>query len=436
MPAFPGGRLDAGFAYDSVRNKVVMFGGNNGSAAINETWEFDPTTLLWQQITPVASPGIKAGPYMGYDPSRNKVVVFGGWTGSAFTNDTWEYDPATPTWTQKFPASPPTVAADAAGMSGGRLQYDPVRHTLVMCSGRSGTPSSNVDLIAVSEYNGTNWTNRAPTGGPPTVRESAGWIYDPARARFVLFGGQPWTQATLLAFDTWEYDSAANTWTQRTSIGGPVGLGMPLAFPWNGKIVAAFGVYNGLVLTPPQQWEWDGTAGLWTQNTGVVLPYQATGIRQPQCVVVPGLGALVFGGYTAWAGSAANAVNFLGTYDGKWNLPATTRRQTLSAPPATLPVVGNFSVAPGTQITANTPVGFDVTDNDDPLRRVIVVATMPDGNEEVVHDGSAFTPKYASRSVRMVIGTGYRFSLLPSVGRWSTAPTITVYAIDTAGNEA
>jgi hypothetical protein len=286
MPAFPSARFDAGIAYDSVRNKVVMYGGNNAAVALGETWEFDPTTLLWKQITPVASPAVKSGAYMGYDPSRNKVVLFGGWTGAAFTNDTWEYDPATPTWTVKAPATVPTVSADASGPAGGRLQYDPVRHTLVMCSGRSGAPGANVDLINVWEWNGTNWTNRNPAS-PPTVRESAGWIYDPARSKFVLFGGQPWAQTTLLAFDTWEYDSAANTWTQRTGIGGPVGLAMPAVFPWNGKIVAVFGVYNGLVLTPPQQWEWDGTAGLWTQNTGVALPLQSTGVRQPMCVVVP-----------------------------------------------------------------------------------------------------------------------------------------------------
>jgi hypothetical protein len=92
-------------------------------------------------------------------------------------------------------------------------------------------------------------------------------------------------------------------------------------------------------------------------------------------------------------------------------------------------------VAPGTVINPATPLSVDVTD-DTGLRRVIVVATAADGSQDVVHDGTAFTPKYASRSVRIPITGGYRFSLLPSAGRWATAPTITVYAIDTAGNEA
>ena len=46
-----------------------LFGGFNGTAALNETWTWDGAT--WTQLSPTTSPSARAGASMAYDPERD-----------------------------------------------------------------------------------------------------------------------------------------------------------------------------------------------------------------------------------------------------------------------------------------------------------------------------------------------------------------------------
>lgn len=98
------------------------------------------------------------------------------------------------------------------------------------------------------------------------------------------------------------------------------------------------------------------------------------------------------------------------------------------------PVVGNWSPGGGTQVTAMTPIGFDVTDAAG-LGEVIVYATGPTGALETVYDGVAFTADYDAGSVRTDIPGGFRFSVRRDAG-WTVPPQITVAAVNVNGIEA
>jgi hypothetical protein len=55
----PSARYTHAMAYDSVRGKVVMFGGNDGSGTsghFNDTWEYDGVN--WTQVTTAISPSV------------------------------------------------------------------------------------------------------------------------------------------------------------------------------------------------------------------------------------------------------------------------------------------------------------------------------------------------------------------------------------------
>ena len=65
---------------------------------------------------------------MAYDPSTQRVILFGGGTPTAFFNDTWAYDPAANTWTELSPSGtlpPPRRAFD--GVRSGDRPADHVR---------------------------------------------------------------------------------------------------------------------------------------------------------------------------------------------------------------------------------------------------------------------------------------------------------------------
>ena len=103
----PGVRSNHAMAYDSVRQKVVMFGGYNfQSGSMGDTWEYDG--VVWTQVAPASSPPARTGHAMVYDSVRGKVVMFGGYDGGLgnYINDTWEFDGID--WEQRTASGPVT----------------------------------------------------------------------------------------------------------------------------------------------------------------------------------------------------------------------------------------------------------------------------------------------------------------------------------------
>ncbi|MCB9869667.1 MAG: hypothetical protein H6837_07400 [Planctomycetes bacterium] len=179
----PGARLFPAMAYDSIRRRVVLFGGAN----LNDTWEWDGRS--WTKRLPARSPAVRSGHAMAFDSVRQRVVMFGGGTGASGTgNETWEWDGAN--WAERKPSlSPPPCAYHD-------LAYDVVRRRTVLFTG-----------IETWEWDGASWARLTPTRSP-AIRRYFKMAYDAARLRTVLFGGF----GTQTFDDTWEWDGA--TWTQ------------------------------------------------------------------------------------------------------------------------------------------------------------------------------------------------------------------------------
>uniref|UniRef100_A0A6V2E5J1 Uncharacterized protein n=1 Tax=Ditylum brightwellii TaxID=49249 RepID=A0A6V2E5J1_9STRA len=104
-------------------SRVYLFGGYNGTAWLNDLWMFDIDTQRWTCIQESSDPrphtnddsnsalGDHPRPRLGSTvPSRrfgyvsvvhnNKFVLFGGFDGSRWLNDMYEFDFETKTWTE------------------------------------------------------------------------------------------------------------------------------------------------------------------------------------------------------------------------------------------------------------------------------------------------------------------------------------------------
>ena len=83
----PPARSSLAMTYDPVSGKTIVFGGFNGTGYLNDTWSFDGTT--WTQIATQSVPPARAAAQMTYDSVAHKVVLFGGYNGTNYLGDTW-----------------------------------------------------------------------------------------------------------------------------------------------------------------------------------------------------------------------------------------------------------------------------------------------------------------------------------------------------------
>ncbi len=160
LPGVPPGRLGRsllGVAYDTARNEVILFGGTEspGPGGDDSTWIFDGST--WRSVAPVAGMGERFGHGMTYDPIRDRTVLFGGNDplGVGWNDQTWEWDGTT--WTQRLPSNRPPPPPYGFGVTAsGRMTWDADRQRIVLLAGN-----------ALWEWDGTDWSQRATSGTPP-----------------------------------------------------------------------------------------------------------------------------------------------------------------------------------------------------------------------------------------------------------------------------
>lgn len=172
----PPGRHSHAMVFHTLRGRTVLFGGATGGngTSRNDTWEWEGTT--WSQRSPATTPPVRQEHMMAYDSQRNRVVLFGGWNTTNHLNDTWEWDGTN--WVRRTPASSPSPRR------AGGMVYDVVRGRTVLFGGTDGV----VDLGETWEWDGNTWTRKLPVSAPQ-ARFGVAMVFDAARGRSVLFGG-------------------------------------------------------------------------------------------------------------------------------------------------------------------------------------------------------------------------------------------------------
>lgn len=228
----PPTRGGACVAWDAGRDKLMVFGGDTGGATptlLGDTWEWDPTTNTWTDVTPMSSPAARRWAAMAYDPTSGGMVMFGGETAitspaSAPSNETWLF--AAGAWTQLAPTTVPPARRLHSLMTRTGAPFDDV----FLCAGDDASVTPVVRHLDAWRFTGGasgDWvrlndgTVTVPHG---TTANQA--VYDSLRKRVVLQGGQgisvPNTAGGGQYGDlyggspsTWcsEYDCLTNVWS-------------------------------------------------------------------------------------------------------------------------------------------------------------------------------------------------------------------------------
>lgn len=218
----PGGRVAPNVLHDAIEHRLLMFGGTNG-AACNDLWSLNLDESRWSHVEPSgAPPPPRHGHSTAYDTQRDRWIVFGGTNASGFVpdptrfNDVWALSRDDGlTWTELAPSGTPP-----SSRAGHVSAYDGARDRVLVFGGNDGVRRNDVWALDLSGI--PAWSQLAPSGDPPAPRENHVAMLDPTRDRMVVFGGN----TGALDGEVWALElSGSPAWTQLS----PAGASAPSA---------------------------------------------------------------------------------------------------------------------------------------------------------------------------------------------------------------
>lgn len=251
---FPG--LDVAehaLAYDSSRRLAVSFGGvgkeNNVLWTVEGTWQCDINTCSQAPVL-APEPPWRRNAAMAYDSGRDRVVLYGGAdvaVDSSPFGDTWEWDGSR--WALQSTGGP-------APRYGHAMAYDAARGVTVLFGGTRWTGYGLQYFNDTWEWNGSLWHLRSSTG--PHPRSEHAMVYDPVLGVVLLFGGQNGYRSCVFFSDLWEWKNGL--WQLRT-VDGPSARGHhAMTYDADRNVVMLFGGID--VNAPPANPElWEFASG-------------------------------------------------------------------------------------------------------------------------------------------------------------------------------
>lgn len=290
----PSARNGHDMAYDAESDRIVLFGGFDGTVALGDMWVYDLNTNTWENMRPAAGPPGRRLHAMAYDAQSDLVVMFGGFDEINDLGDTRVYDFNANAWTEKNPSPAPS------SRRGHRMAYDAESDRIVLFGGFAGTAPLFLGDTWLYDVDSDAWTQVTPGVGPSALGDH-GLAYDSGSDRVVEFGGVG--SAGRLG-ETWTYDVNTNTWTNPNPQTRPPALSH-FAMTYNSQAQRTV-LFGGLAASGTQgdTWSFDLTGNAWTNMNPAVRPSDRLGHRMAYDSASDRI--VLFGGITAIGGTRNN----------------------------------------------------------------------------------------------------------------------------------
>src|SRR5207247_1710813 len=169
----PSGRYGHSAVYDPVRDRMIMFGGYDGDRR-SDTWVLSfAGSPVWTRLAPSGTPPPPRFAHTAiYDPLRDRVIVF-GLDDDDFQDPVWILSlSGEPAWSQLS-----TTGTIPPGLFEHSAIYDPVRDRMIVFGGF--TTSAHRETWALALSGSPQWTELSVAGTPPPARDRHSAIYDP-----------------------------------------------------------------------------------------------------------------------------------------------------------------------------------------------------------------------------------------------------------------
>jgi PKD repeat protein len=216
-------------AYDPSTGKVILFGGENFTGSISETWSYHAG--VWTNLTGSAGtpPSARYTASMVTDSTDRELVLVGGFvTGpvGALAHDTWVFKDGT--WTNVSATAPITVALELP-----TLADDPPDGGVLLTTVASNFSAFTTPFYAVTFlYHGGVWENRTtfgPSAPPATVDTYAAMVYLPSLSAVLLVAAFEFTSGGVGVGSTVTWAYTGGSWSNITTR-VTTGLGMRTEF--------------------------------------------------------------------------------------------------------------------------------------------------------------------------------------------------------------
>lgn len=210
----------------------------------------------WYNLAPASSP-TNSRASMVYHSGQNKLILYGGEIAAVPNRQTWEFDGTN--WTNLAPTFSLVSYPDRSGFA---MAYDSVADRIIAHGGRIPSGGTNTSQATLSYNYGTNtWTQLNPAT-IPGERWNHNMVYDINLDFTFMFGGSTLYNAPASVVDTtWRWNGT--DWTQLFPASAPSPrMNHAMCYwPQQNKTILYGGINN--VTNYYDTWSFDGTD--WTQ---------------------------------------------------------------------------------------------------------------------------------------------------------------------------
>lgn len=216
------------------------------------------------------NPHIRRGHTQVYDPTRKRMIVFGGWNGTTRYNDVWELtlDPKVspkPQWRKLAPTGTAPSARNAHVAF-----FDNTNNRMIVGFGSTGSDQNDLYSLSFASSRDGAWTTLSPTGTIPAVRSQTSICADQTNKKAYLVAG--WGAARLNDIQELDFSTTNCAWTQKSADGaaGAMSKRNDVACVWDGtnSRIVIFGGYNGTARLN-DSWQYVPGTNTWTDKTSV-----------------------------------------------------------------------------------------------------------------------------------------------------------------------
>ncbi len=213
--SYPVARYNHRMVYLPKNNSILLYGGTSPTTyeRLSDIWIYNLETDMWTELSPPTTPDARSDPGMIYDSLHDRILIFGGYGYDDIKrNDLWEFNIQNCTWKELNPSSSPPVSY------GHSFFYRDVDNMPYIFGGHVNGYTNDI-----RSYNSSvnSWNLLSVGITKPLARYWHCMEYSNMSDSGLLFGGDNGNSAGRALEDTWIFNFTDNSWKQIISENSP-----------------------------------------------------------------------------------------------------------------------------------------------------------------------------------------------------------------------